>query len=217
MFYHEMCQDKPHLSRPCMRTSPCSEPSASRIRVQKHAAKPPQSNKFTYPVLSKKLKCPTSTSESTKNSESDATEIYSVPSEPDYQDSDTPPSTSKGSFVTKTYGVRNPVKYSRKATIHPKKCPKCEYQSDSFAGINAHYKNSHEPVTCEQCSLSFSTPSTLRQHMYTHKELKFTCNKCNKGFLFASDLRVHQVKHDSVHTHKCNKCPKSFFMKGDLL
>ena len=164
-----------------MKTSPRSEPLVSRKRAQKHAAKPPKNNKFTYPVLSEKLKCPTSTSKSTQNSDSDATETYSVPSEPNCQESDTPPNKSKGSFITKTYGVRNPVKYSRKATSHRKKCPKCEYHSDSFAAVNAHYKNSHEPVTCEQCSLSFSTPNTLCRHMYTHKELKFTCDKCNKA------------------------------------
>ena len=210
-----MCQDIPKQSWQCSKILPSSEPSASRIRAQQHATKPPQGNKFTYPVVNEKLKQDSSSDDSVDKTDSDVTDIYLVPSDSDHQEPEIPLSTPKGSFITKTFGVKNPAKYSDKAPKHLKKCPKCEFQTDSSAGINAHYKNSHEPVTCEYCSLNFSTLSTLRRHMYLHKELKFKCDKCKKWFPFASDLRVHQVKHESKHTHKCSKCPKMFFMKGD--
>ena len=125
------------------------------MRAQQHAAKPPKSNKFTYPVVNKRLKQDSSSDDSEDKTDSEATEIYSVPSQSDQHEPDTPPSTPKGSFVTKTFGVKNPSKYLDKVQKHPKKCPKCDFQTGSSAGINAHYKNTHEPVVCEHCSLSF--------------------------------------------------------------
>ena len=154
------------------------------------------------------------------DTDTDVTELYSIPSEQEDTETQDPPKpniTPKGKFVTKTFGVKSPAKSVKSSTSHKRKCPKCGYLADSSAQINAHYKNSHEPVDCEHCSLSFSTPSTLQRHLYTHRELKFKCNKCTKKFPFTSDLRVHQVKHETKHSHKCTKCPKSFFMKGDLL
>ena len=212
-----MCQETLRQSRQCTKILPSSEPSASRIRAQQHATKPPQGNKFTYPVVNEKLKQDSSSDDSVDKTDSDATEFYSVPSDSDHHEPETPPSTPKGSFVTKTFGVKNPSKYSDKVPKHVKKCPKCDFQTGSSAGINAHYKNTHELVVCEHCSLRFSTPSTLHQHMYLHKEMKFKCDKCSKWFPFASDLRVHQVKHESKCTHKCSKCLKKFFMEGDML
>ena len=217
VFYRDMCQETTPQSWQCQRPLSRSEPSASRIKAQQHAAKPPQGSKFTYPVLSEKSKQDSSSEDSGDHLDSDATELYSVPSESEQQDPTDPPVTPKGSFVTKTFSVKNPVKYPKTTSKHQRKCPKCDHQSDSIAGINAHYKNLYEPVTCDHCSLSFSTLSTLHSHMYIHKELKFKCDKCTRQFPFASDLRVHQVKHESECTHKCSKCPKSFFMKCDLL
>ena len=182
VFYRDMCQDTPWQSHQCQRLMPRSEPSLSRIRAQQHAAKPPPGSKFTYPVLSEKSKHDSSSEEVDTDDQvdSDATKLYSVPSEAEQHDPVNPSIAPKGTFATKTFGVKNPVQYPKNASKHPRKCPKCEYKTDSIAGINTHYKNSHEPVTCDTCSLGFSTPSTLWRHKYTHKDLKFKCNKCDK-------------------------------------
>ena len=82
--------------------------------------------------------------------------------------------------------------------------------------FNRHFKDSHEPVICEVCSLSFNTPSTLKCHAYIHKELKFACPKCHKKFPFSSDRDVHLVSHDTEKKHVCATCNKDFFMKSDL-
>ena len=217
VFYHNMCQNVSHQSQQHQQMTPWSEPSTSRINSQKHAVQPPPANQYTYLVLSEKLKHDSSSESTTHNSDSDATKLYSSPSEPKTTEASKSTGPPKGKFVTKTFGVKSPAKNLERTTNRKCKCPKCEYLTDSSAQLNAHYKNSHELVVCDHYSLSFSTPSTLQRHLYTHKDLKFWCNKCPKKFPFASDLRVHQVKHETKHTHKCAKCPKLFFMKGDLL
>ena len=52
----DMCQNILHQPRQCHKPTPWSEPSTSRINSQKHAVKPPPTNKYTYPVVNEKLK-----------------------------------------------------------------------------------------------------------------------------------------------------------------
>ena len=219
VFYYGMCQNIPHQPRQCHKPTPWSEPSTSRINSQKHAVKPPPTNKYTYPVVNEKLKRDSSSESPVPDTDTDtdATELYLDSSEQEDIVTPKPNVTPKGKFVTKTFGVKSPAKSTDKAKSRKRKCPRCGYLADSSAQVNTHYKSLHEPVECEHCSLSFSTPSTLCRHLYTHRELKFKYNKCTNKFPFASDLRIHQVKHETRCSHKCSKCPKSFFMKGDLL
>ena len=72
------------------------------------------------------------------SSDSEATVIYTIPPEIDQGDpvSETPITSPKESFVPRTFGIKNHGKYSKKAAHHKKKCPKCDYQTKSSAGIN---------------------------------------------------------------------------------
>ena len=159
-----------------------SEPFSSRIKARQHAVQPPKGNQYTYPVLNEKLKCDTSSDSGAALSDSEATEIYSIPSDTELQNEIEPSNTPEGKFVTKTCSVKNLSKDTKKSSKHQHKCPKCNYQAESSSLINIHYKNSHEPISFEHCSLSFSTSSTLHRHLYFHKDLKCLCNKCPKNF-----------------------------------
>ena len=81
---------------------------------------------------------------------------------------------------------------------------------------NKHYREQHKPVECEECGLSFNTPSSLKCHAYIHKDLKYVCPHCNKKFPFSSDRDVHAIKHETTKKFICETCKKGFFMKSDL-
>ena len=83
--------------------------------------------------------------------------------------------------------------------------------------LNAHYRDKHKKVTCSKCSMSFTTPSTLTHHYYTHAEPRKFCH-CGKGFYFASELRVHKLTHRQIKTQMCTYpgCSKSYYSAADL-
>ena len=86
----------------------------------------------------------------------------------------------------------------------------------SITEFNKHYKEQHKLVECKECGLSFNTPSTLKRHAYTHKELKFACPHCNKKFSFLRDHDVHAAKHETDKKFICKEHKKDFFMKSNL-
>ena len=97
------------------------------------------------------------------------------------------------------------------------RCPTCKSKFEKLAQLNQHYKDLHPPLTCKDCDGQFSTPSTLEQHSYKHKELKFTCKVCGKGFPFVSNRDSHELSHTTDKTFKCNKCDKAYINKGGLV
>ena len=83
--------------------------------------------------------------------------------------------------------------------------------------LNAHYRDTHKKVKCSKCSMSFTTPSTLTRHYYTHAEPRKFC-RCGKGFYFSSELHVHKLTHRRIKTQMCTYpgCGKSYFSAADL-
>ena len=134
---------------------------------------------------------------------------------------DTPPAVKDEKVITcslKTTTFRL-KKQTPKKRLHSYQCPTCKEQFRRLALLNDHYKNTHSPILCEDCTKEFCTPSVLERHAYLHKLLDYTCTICDKHFPFMSDLEQHKISHAKVKTHHCTQenCDHSFFNKGDLL
>ena len=87
-----------------------------------------------------------------------------------------------------------------------------------LALLNRHYINNHPPMKCLTCDKAFNCPSSLEQHLYLHKNLRYQCDVCGTKFPFESTLKSHKITHLTERPHKCNfkKCTKSFYNIGDL-
>ena len=97
-------------------------------------------------------------------------------------------------------------------------CKVCEFTCETQAGLNSHHIGNHDPVTCSKCSKSFSTPSTLSRHMYSHGTLKFACDKCSNSYAFSSALERHSYSHRRYPAFKCHfkNCDRSYFSRDEL-
>ena len=183
-----------------------TEPSTERQRAWDFNLRPRPAPSHTYPIIPEKLKQKDNKDNFDKDTESDAeTVLYEAPAiiddEPAPEPDSADVSNKKGKFLTKTFGVKKPTELEPKA---PKRqcrytcsSPSCKEVFSNKSLLNQHFKASHDLVNCNECGLSFNTPSTLSQHMYTHCELKFPCDCCDKKFPFASDRDVHAIQHES--------------------
>ena len=149
--------------------------------------------------------------------EDDTDDIPGIDTEVDL---DTPPAVKDEKVITcslKTTTFRL-KKQTPKKRLRSYRCPTCKEQFRRLALLNDHYKNTHSPILCEDCTNEFCTPSALERHAYLHKLLDYTCTICDKQFPFASDLEQHKISHVKVKTHHCTQenCDRSLFNKGDL-
>ena len=214
-FYRDMCSDKPSRPHKQVTRRVMPEPSNERIKAaqwKKRRGAP----MYTYPVVGDGAKTGTNSDDKRSSNSSDPD---SSPDDTTVLDADKEEVVSKGSFKTKTFGVKRMNSPKKKSKVKGKTygCPECTTRHDSVSALNLHYKDNHEPVKCTECDQVFNTPSTLRRHKYTHQDLKFKCMECKKGFPFESDLKIHAIKHESVKKHACKDCEKTFFQHSDLL
>ena len=124
--------------------------------------------------------------------------------------------STKPCFITVTHGLRKVKKHQK---FH---CKLCQHMADSQAIANKHYRDTHPPVSCLECKMLFTNPSSLRLHKYMHLDKKYSCRNCNKFFPFESDLACHRLKHHRHPGFQCNHsqngsvCGKWYFAKSDL-
>ena len=198
-----MCDDTPNRAKnTVLKTSSLSAPSEARQKGSTYNLRDQKPPSHTYPVIHEKLKQDSldNSDDSQEDSNSDTILVDTLLSDEETlgnkEDSRNSP-RKKYRFLTKTCGVK-------KLGVKPKrKCkyacsgPSCGEVFGTMSLLNEHYKASHEPVECKNCGLSFNTPSTLSQHMYSHRELKYECLHCQRKFPFASDRDIHEVKHQT--------------------
>ena len=103
----------------------------------------------------------------------------------------------------------------------PFKCPSklCNIRCDTRQKISKHYRQYHKQINqCEYCYKSYSTPHSLIQHIYKHRNMKskFLC-KCGKMFPFMSQLKIHKIKHNRKYTNMCTECSIPFKYRHDML
>ena len=65
----------------------------------------------------------------------------------------------------------------------------------------------------------FATPSSRRDHMYSHRSHQFRCSICDRSFYFPSKLQLHKTVHRKTKYYRCfgPNCRKTYKWKQDLI
>ena len=127
------------------------------------------------------------------------------------------PVSPRGSFRTKTHGIRKLTPEERKDKTF--KCEECEFSAYSRKGVSDHYTDRHGSCFCEYCERNFSNPHALKRHQYDHStDKQYQCKDCDQEFYFQSELTAHRIKHRENPSFLCmaNGCGKKFFRNSDL-
>ena len=109
--------------------------------------------------------------------------------------------------------TRYVIRRSKKCKPKRFKCTKCDNHYGTLKQLNNHFRMNHQKVRCNECGKICKTPSTLRQHAYSHTQgEKYKCKYCQETFTFKSYLKVHLIKHSDRAMQKCPivNCNKKF-------
>ncbi|XP_037935839.1 zinc finger protein 239-like isoform X2 [Teleopsis dalmanni] len=96
------------------------------------------------------------------------------------------------------------------------KCSECDKRFSHESNLKRHKLN-HE-IRCKICSLNFSSPDNLTDHIQaTHNATKLlNCENCDEIFTRDDQLKEHYKTKHKEKTHKCDKCNKTFRTKPFL-
>ncbi|XP_035910985.1 zinc finger protein 497-like [Anopheles stephensi] len=80
------------------------------------------------------------------------------------------------------------------------------------------YHSSEHPFKCEQCSKTFLSSQSYREHMDSHANLRrFECDICDKKFVRRRNLVNHRMSHSNARPYRCEDCDSATFKyKSDL-
>ena len=150
----------------------------------------------------------------------DLEELMEESEPPDQTILPTRPQSPRGSFTYRLKGIRRKPSVPVSAGENKYKCPACPRTWNTRGEMCEHYRNSHPPLPCPDCSMTFTSPLTLARHSYKHKERPIECTVCGEKFAFNSELTQHIPVHKKPGSGgffcMANKCGKSFIRKGDL-
>ena len=127
------------------------------------------------------------------------------------------PVSPKGSFKTRTHGIRKLTPEERKDKKF--KCDNCDFIAYSRKGVSNHYTEKHGSCICEYCNRYFGNPHALKRHQYEHStDKQYKCKDCYQEFYFQSELTAHRMKHRENPSFTCmaSGCGKKFFRNSDL-
>ncbi|CAG0889354.1 unnamed protein product [Cyprideis torosa] len=78
--------------------------------------------------------------------------------------------------------------------------------------------HSQDKFQCDQCSSTFKSPHSLKDHkrvIHPDKEAEVSCYICGLKFKHPYRLKKHMKRHEPPQ-FQCDICQKKFFAKGDL-
>ena len=84
---------------------------------------------------------------------------------------------------------------------------------------NRHHQLFHKTyLKCSECRKRFVTPSSRRDHMYSHRIHQYKCSICKRTFNFPSELQLHRTVHRKTKYYRCQEpdCDKTYKWKQDL-
>ena len=122
------------------------------------------------------------------------------------------PLTLKLVCMESTHQIR---KYSYKC-----KMSGCEKRFSNTHDWNSHHRLCHASVfRCGKCSKVYPSPSSYRNHLYTHPDHQYKCRQCNQEFPFLSGVKNHRRVHLNQKLFKCfaGGCKSSLTDWGILL
>ncbi|KAK2150957.1 hypothetical protein LSH36_381g02094 [Paralvinella palmiformis] len=86
------------------------------------------------------------------------------------------------------------------------KCSQCEYRTCETRRLNSHTKYAHSGIkaySCKYCSYATWERTSLRDHLYRHKESKpYHCDLCSYQCIQKKQLRAHLMHVHSVSLPK---------------
>ena len=128
------------------------------------------------------------------------------------------PQSPRGSFTYRFQGIRRKSRTPVSAGENKYKCPTCPKTWNTRGEMCEHYRNSHPPLPCMDCNMTFTSPLSLARHSYKHRERPYECEVCGEKFAFNSKLTQHSPVHKERGGLFCmaNNCSKEFIRQGDL-
>ena len=90
------------------------------------------------------------------------------------------------------------------------------YLRSHIAAMHDSNKKTHK---CDQCGMTFSYPSLLKNHLITHTDKRnFVCTDCFATYKTKTALTAHNWKKHSQREHpfKCLKCETAFLYSFEL-
>ena len=104
------------------------------------------------------------------------------------------PMSPKGTFTYSFRGIRRKQSTPMTAGTNKYRCPACPSNWDTRGAMCEHYRLSHPPLPCDECSMTFTLPLTLARHSYKHRDRPYSCDTCKETFAFNSELSQHACK-----------------------
>ena len=95
----------------------------------------------------------------------------------------------------------------------------CNRQLATVRDWNWHHQLFHRfYLKCVECRKRFATPSSRRDHMYSHQAHQYKCTICKHSFYFPSELQLHKTVHHKTRYYQCFRpnCGKTYKWKQDL-
>ena len=98
-------------------------------------------------------------------------------------------------------------------------CPICGLAFEQVSSLKDHvYIHKENGVfTCPHCQKTFTEYPNIRKHIRAfHAQKKFPCTICDKTFPGKDKLKIHMVKHSEIKEFSCDECGKEFKRRDKL-
>ena len=97
----------------------------------------------------------------------------------------------------------------------------CDVCGEKFAldnHLQKHKEWKHNPQICKHCNKTFTSSSSLAQHvLHIHKKpLSHSCKQCGDAFNTPNQLKVHLRIHSGEQPHACKYCTSRFISRNLL-